>query len=106
MVLRNANASKNVLWRVLGNLQHGQAIGKAAYDKCELPWVSGPGPSPNREAPLPRVAECHGSRGYIRVKKGPNVEKLINFLIMGKSLFKYFLCVNYLTFCNSGSTLS
>jgi len=26
-----------------------------------------------------RVAECHGSRGYIRVKKWLNVEKLGNF---------------------------
>ena len=27
---------------------------------------------------LARVAECHGSRGYIRVKKWLNVEKLGN----------------------------
>ena len=44
-----------------------------------------------------RVAEC---RGYIRVKKWLNVEKLSNFN-GGKSLFKCFLRVNYLTFCNS-----
>ena len=49
---------------------------------------------------LVRVAECHGSRGYIRVKKWLNVEKLGNFN-GGKGLFKCFLRVNYLTFCNS-----
>ena len=39
-----------------------------------------------------RVAKCHGSRGYIRVKKWLNV----------LPPFKCFLRVNYLTFCNSG----
>ena len=51
-----------------------------------------------------RVAECHGSRGYIRVKNWLNVEKLGNFNA-GKSLFKCFLRVNYLTFYNSVKTL-
>ena len=36
----------------------------------------------------------------IRVKNWPNVENLGNFN-GGKNLFKCFLRVNYLTFCNS-----
>ena len=54
---------------------------------------------------LPRVAECHGSRGYIRVKKWLNVDVELGDFDGGKSLFKCFLmkmlCVNYLRFCNS-----
>ena len=46
-----------------------------------------------------RVAECHGSR----VKKWLNVENLGNFN-GGKSQCMCFLCVNYLTFCNSVSS--
>ena len=45
---------------------------------------------------ISRVAECHGSRGYIHVKKWLNVEKLGNFN-GGKSLFRCFLRVNCLT---------
>ena len=47
-----------------------------------------------------RVSECHGSWGYIRENKWRNVDKLGNSN-GGKSLFKCFLRVNYLTFCYS-----
>ena len=30
-----------------GQLRHGQAIGKAVFEKCVPPWVSSPGPTPN-----------------------------------------------------------
>ena len=67
-------------------------------------WTWSQNPKPCFEAMNPnhatRVAECHGSCGYIRIKKWLNVEKLGNFN-GGKSLFKCFLRVNYLTFCNS-----
>ena len=32
----------------LVNPHHGQAIGNAVFEKCEPPWVSSPGPSPDR----------------------------------------------------------
>ena len=56
--------------------------------------------APQVSAWLHRVAECHGFRGYILVKKWLNLEKLGNFH-GGKSVFKCFLRVNCLTFCNS-----
>ena len=39
------------------DLHHGQAVGKAVFDKCEPPWFSSPKPSPNRGAALPLTSD-------------------------------------------------